>query len=166
MIAIVAIDSHVTQVVDGTKGIHGMIPSQLRRAVSALTLSGSILGKVPSRRFMQTPRWAVGDAPSRIYVILSTIGTSPHLPSSGRYCGSPSPAFVERHVGALEDAISGRSRRRVRLQQFSRSGRCNERPPLVPISHLLKPKLMGFCPGCVERGEKRDVSNAKRSARI
>ena len=57
MIAIVAIASHVTQVVDGTKGIHGMIPSQLRRAVSALTLSGSILGKVPSRRFMQTPRW-------------------------------------------------------------------------------------------------------------
>jgi hypothetical protein len=57
MIASVAVDYHVTQVMDGTKGIHGDPQVNLRRAVSALSLSGSILGKVPSRRFMQTPRW-------------------------------------------------------------------------------------------------------------
>ena len=163
MIAIVAIDSHVTQVVDGTKGIHGMIPSQLRRAVSALTLSAS----EKSRRVDLSKHRGGGGR--RAFTNLRDLEHDRDQSSfadSGRYCGSPIPAFVERHVGALEDAISGRSRRRVRLQQFSRSGRCNERPPLVPISHLLKPKLMGFCPGCVERGEKRDVSNAKRSARI
>jgi acetamidase/formamidase len=29
MIASVAVDYHVTQVVDGTKGIHGMIPKKI-----------------------------------------------------------------------------------------------------------------------------------------
>ena len=30
MIASVAVDYHVTQVVDGTKGIHGMIPKSIQ----------------------------------------------------------------------------------------------------------------------------------------